>query len=112
MVDYEIVDDATVQLIKRSAQLLNNPAQRREAKIQQYQAEKQLKSQIQALRSQSLSADVDEPANNYDALRALLPPSSKPHAGAEDCTLTVGSKLQNLRLMAAGRPTKGAALHL
>ncbi|KAG8700458.1 hypothetical protein FRC08_004694 [Ceratobasidium sp. 394] len=81
MVDYEIVDDATVQLIKRSPQLLNNPAQRREAKIQQYQAEKQLKSQIQALRSQSLSADVDEPANNYDALRALLPPS-KPHAGS------------------------------
>ncbi|KAG8696256.1 hypothetical protein FRC08_007277 [Ceratobasidium sp. 394] len=82
MVDYEIVDDATVQSIKRSTQLLNNPAQRREAKIQQYQAEKQLKSQIQALRSRSLSADVDEPANNYDALCALLPPSSKPHAGS------------------------------
>ncbi|KAG9080392.1 hypothetical protein FRC06_006642 [Ceratobasidium sp. 370] len=100
IVDYGIVDEATVQSIKRSAQLLNNPAQRREAKIQQYQAEKQLKSQIQArifpiaenplveadisqaLRSRSLNADADEPANNYDALRALLLPSPNPHAGS------------------------------
>ncbi|KAG8741848.1 hypothetical protein FRC10_002358 [Ceratobasidium sp. 414] len=82
IVDYEIVDEATIQSIKRSAQLLNNPTQRREAKIQQYQAEKQLKSQIQALRSRSLNTDVDEPANNFDDLRGLLPPSSSPHAGS------------------------------
>ncbi|KAG8725493.1 hypothetical protein FRC09_015786 [Ceratobasidium sp. 395] len=80
VISYEIVDEATIRSIKRSAELLNNPAQRREAKIQQYQAEKQLKQQ--ALRSRSLSADIDEPANNYDALRALLAPSSNSHAGS------------------------------
>ncbi|KAG9127214.1 hypothetical protein FRC07_000175 [Ceratobasidium sp. 392] len=74
IVEYEVVDEATIRSIKRSAESLNNPAQRREAKIQQYQAEKQLKQQIQA--------HIDEPANNYDALRALLTASSNPHAGS------------------------------
>ncbi|KAG8790800.1 hypothetical protein FRC12_010973 [Ceratobasidium sp. 428] len=52
VINYEIVDEATIRSIKRSAELLNNPGQRREAKIQQYQAEKQLKQQIQARRYQ------------------------------------------------------------
>ncbi|KAF8599070.1 hypothetical protein BDV93DRAFT_477909 [Ceratobasidium sp. AG-I] len=78
VVDYGVVDEAVIQGINKSAQMMNNPAMRREVKIQQYQAEKQLKSQIQALRSRSLSASVDEPSNNYDALRMLLPtPSQK-----------------------------------
>ncbi|KAG9123401.1 hypothetical protein FRC07_014989 [Ceratobasidium sp. 392] len=82
IVDYEIVDETTTQSIKRSAQLLNNPAQRREVKIQQYQAEKQLKQRTQVLRSRSLSAEVDEPVNNYDTIRGLLTYSFNPHAGS------------------------------
>ncbi|KAG9126061.1 hypothetical protein FRC07_005062 [Ceratobasidium sp. 392] len=83
IVDYEIVDEATMQSAKRSAQVLNNPGQRREVKIQQYQAEKQLKQRIQALRSRSLSTEIDEPSNNYDAIRGLLKSSSSnPHAGS------------------------------
>ncbi|QRW14272.1 Type 2A phosphatase-associated protein 42 [Ceratobasidium sp. AG-Ba] len=81
VVDYEIVDAETAKSIKRSAEQVNNPAQRREAKIQQYKMEKNLKSQIQALRSRSLSDDIEEPANNYDAIRALLTPTSN-HAGS------------------------------
>ncbi|QRV99748.1 Type 2A phosphatase-associated protein 42 [Ceratobasidium sp. AG-Ba] len=81
VIDYEIVDAETAKSIKRSAELGNNPAQRREAKIQQYKMEKQLKSQIQAIRSRSLSNGIEEPANNYDAIRALLAPASN-HAGS------------------------------
>ncbi|KAG8708727.1 hypothetical protein FRC09_001073 [Ceratobasidium sp. 395] len=39
-------------------------------------------AQAEALRSRSLSTDIDEPANNYEALRALLTSSSNSHAGS------------------------------
>jgi immunoglobulin-binding protein 1 len=80
--------------------MLNNPAQRREVKIQQYQTEKRLKSQIQVcvaslaycrlsiptssqtLRSRTLASNVEEPANNYDSIRMLLATPESSHAGS------------------------------
>ncbi|GAB1518023.1 Type 2A phosphatase-associated protein 42 [Rhizoctonia solani] len=79
--DYSIVDDTTIQITNRLAQMSKNPAQRREAKIQQYQAEKQLKSRIQALRSQTLATNIEEPSNNYDSIRMLIS-SGASHAGS------------------------------
>ncbi|CAE6421359.1 unnamed protein product, partial [Rhizoctonia solani] len=79
--DYGIVDDTTIQITNRLAQMSKNPAQRREAKIQQYQAEKQLKSRIQALRSQTLATNIEEPSNNYDSIRMLIS-SGASHAGS------------------------------
>ncbi|CAE6357709.1 unnamed protein product [Rhizoctonia solani] len=81
LTDYGVVDDATIQATNRLAQMSKNPAQRREAKIQQYQAEKQLKSRIQALRSQTLATNVEEPANNYDSIRMLVSGGAS-HAGS------------------------------
>ncbi|KAJ1309442.1 hypothetical protein OPQ81_006218 [Rhizoctonia solani] len=82
LTDYEIVDDAMIQATKRITQMSNNPAQRREAKIQQYQAEKQLKSRIQALRSRTLAANIEEPSNNYESMRMLISTGSSSHAGS------------------------------
>ncbi|CAE6512141.1 unnamed protein product [Rhizoctonia solani] len=81
LTDYEIVDEAMVQATRRVAQMSNNPAHRREAKIQQYQTEKQLKSRIQALRSQTLATNIEEPSNNYDSIRMLIG-SGTSHAGS------------------------------
>ncbi|CAE7183867.1 unnamed protein product [Rhizoctonia solani] len=81
LTDYEIVDEAAIQATRRAVQMLNNPAQRREAKIQQYQTEKQLKSRIQALRSQTLATNIEEPSNNYDSIRMLIGTGAS-HAGS------------------------------
>ncbi|CCO34159.1 putative protein C63,05 [Rhizoctonia solani AG-1 IB] len=81
LTDYGIVDDATIQSTNRLAQMSKNPAQRREAKIQQYQTEKQLKSRIQALLSQTLATNIEEPANNYDSIRMLVKTGAS-HAGS------------------------------
>ncbi|KAH7322264.1 serine/threonine protein phosphatase PP2A-associated protein [Rhizoctonia solani] len=81
LIDYEIVDDAMVQATKRAVQMSKNPAQRRDAKIQQYQAEKQLKSRIQTLRSQTLATNIEESSNNYDSIRMLISTGGS-HAGS------------------------------
>ncbi|CAE6445822.1 unnamed protein product [Rhizoctonia solani] len=81
LTDYGIVDEGMDQATRRAAQMSNNPAQRREAKIQQYQMEKQLKSRIQALQSQTLAVNIEEPSNNYDSIRILMSPGTS-HAGS------------------------------
>ena len=69
------------QATRRAAQMSNNPAQRREAKIQQYQMEKQLKSRIQVhihnsgYEMELLTQYLYRP---YNLKRSLLTSKSRP----------------------------------
>ncbi|EIW84887.1 TAP42-like protein [Coniophora puteana RWD-64-598 SS2] len=74
----EIVSPEDRKLYSNSTASVNDPAQRRELKIRQYKAEKEVKSRVTALRSRLSSggSDLDSDAEtDFDLLRSLLPSS-------------------------------------
>ncbi|KAL4244931.1 TAP46-like protein [Abortiporus biennis] len=76
---YEIIPESDKELYGKPASSVNDPAKRRELKIQQYKFEKELKTRIETLRKrrQQKSPVSENTPNDFDYIASLLPsPSS------------------------------------
>ncbi|KAI0306302.1 TAP42-like protein [Multifurca ochricompacta] len=79
---YEIVSKSEHDLYAKNASAIVDPARRREIKIKQYQAEKEIRSRIERHRVPLPSSDTSP--TDFDLIAALLPPD----ASTSSMTLT------------------------
>ncbi|KAH9066366.1 TAP42-like protein [Lactarius vividus] len=75
---YEIASESERELYAKNASSIADPARRRETKIKQYQAEKEIRGRIEAVakRHSVPLPPSDSSPTDFDLIAALLPPTS------------------------------------
>ncbi|ETW86106.1 hypothetical protein HETIRDRAFT_311119 [Heterobasidion irregulare TC 32-1] len=84
--NYEVVPESERELYGKKAPAVADPARRREAKIKQYQKEKEIRSKIDVCRRHATGNSLDDSPTDFDLIASLLPISASPSAeeGEED----------------------------
>lgn len=78
---YEIASESERELYAKNASSIADPARRRETKIKQYQAEKEIRSRIEAVARVTLPSSESSPTD-FDLIAALLPPPTPASASS------------------------------
>ncbi|KAG1728640.1 TAP42-like protein [Suillus paluster] len=82
---YCIVPEVERALYAQSASSIKDAAKRREVKIKQFKAEKDLRARIEAVRKRRKQAPMgDLPQTDFDLIRSLLPSTVAPQVSDED----------------------------
>ncbi|KAJ3743131.1 serine/threonine protein phosphatase PP2A-associated protein [Lentinula detonsa] len=82
--DYEIIPEDQIVLYDRK---VSNPASRRELKIKQYQAEKDLRARIETIRkrrNQRIAMNSSDRPNDFDLISSLIPFNTDDEEAEED----------------------------
>ncbi|EPQ57884.1 TAP42-like protein [Gloeophyllum trabeum ATCC 11539] len=81
--NYHIITEVELAAYEKSAAMMANAAQRREAKIQQYRREKELRGKIEASPSPSFPL-CDRTPNDFDLITSLLSRGSEDAGNSDD----------------------------
>lgn len=84
--NYHIITEVELAAYEKSAAMMANAAQRREAKIQQYRREKELRGKIEALqkRRRQWPEGGDRTPNDFDLITSLLSRGSEDAGNSDD----------------------------
>lgn len=84
--NYEVIPESERELYGKKAPAIADPARRREAKIKQYQKEKEIRSKVDALRQRrhTPGSSLDDSPTDFDLIVSLLPISASASAEEEE----------------------------